>query len=238
MALTSTPYDTPNNTLATAQTSGSISYSAGQPIILEVANATSVTLTPSSSAGLSWTLLGSNTGNGGGAFVWYAIPASAGTTTVTVTGSGGWYGDMRVTTYTGAGTPIYVNNGYTNVGSSVISQLVNPTSSGSALWMTISDTDGNFNPAVIPGTGCSDSVGFYSSGSVCAEFLYPTTNPLTSNSAFTLSGTTSGLCKTSWVAYEVPSATGGGGGGSTSDPCAFTTQFGGASYRNTFGLRR
>jgi hypothetical protein len=220
MALTFSTTDVQNTTLATAITSGSISYTAGQPIVL-LAGANTGTLTPSSSGGFTWTQIGSNTANTGQAAAWYTIPGSSGSSTFTMTGSAGWIGAMRVITHTGAGTPTNSFNGTTSTGGATVAQAITPTSSGSALWMITADNNANFNPEISPNGACSSTSLYFSSGAVCVQAISPTTNPLTSNSVFTIGGTAASLVSTSWVAFEVPS----GGPGITAQPTeqAFTS---------------
>lgn len=213
MSLTYTDFDY-STTGASSLASGSISYTAGQPIVV-LAGGTSASFNPtiSDTAGLTWTLMSTQTGASVQGRVWYAKPVSSGSTVITVTNAATSVFGFRVKTFTGAGTPVLVGGaapGSVGIGT-LLSQTVSPTSSGSALCMWIAQLNGPANLPATPGTGCTQNSNSYNAGFNQNWEVLPTTNPLTSNDSFTLATTTTtGTQDIAWIAIEIPS-TGGGG---------------------------
>jgi hypothetical protein len=213
------PFDNQPGAQAAA-VSTSISYAAGQPIIVEAG--ASATLTISDTAGLTWQLLDASlplyfAANQEYQYVWYAIPASSGSTAITVTraSSGSYFGFMVATYESGAGTPLLVSTGsigaYT-ASAEPFSNTITPTTSGSAVWTHFFTGGGSGPPAMDSGSAIYES--HVIAGNRTQFRLGKTTEPLTSNSAVTISGLTdTGFQYAQWINYEVPSTSVGGGGG-------------------------
>lgn len=203
-----------------AITSDSISYTAGQPIIVEAGS--SDTLTIADTAGLTWQLLDASlplyfAANGEYQYVWYAIPASSGTTSITVTraSSGSYYGFVVATYQSGAGTPLLKSTG--SVGSytasaTPFSNTITPTTSGSAVWTSYFTGGGSGPPTMDSGSAIYSSLNI--AGNRTAYRLGKDIEPLTSSAAVTISGQTdTGFQYAQWINYEVPGTSVGSGGG-------------------------
>ena len=211
-------------------TSPSISYTAGQPIIVE--SGSSDTLTISDSNGLTWNKIDASlpfvSAAGEYQYVWYAIPSSSGTTAITVTraSSGSYYG-FAVCVYTGgAGTPIFKSTGnlagYT-ASAVPFSNTITPTTSGSAVWTFYHTNGGVADPTMDSGSAVYTSLVI--AGNRTSSRLGKTTEPLTSSAAVTISGVTDTAFQyPQWINYEVPSSGSGGGG------TAYTLTAQGGSY--------
>ena len=213
MALTYTTYDynTGGTTAVTTLASASISYTAGQPIIATAGFGSAVTASITDTAGLTWTLVGSNTANAGGQYVWATVPGSSGSTTITTHASTTAYWSMRVITHSGAAglLPVNVSNGNLGfIGSPTsFGPTITPTTNGSALWVAVNDFQGIATPFTA-NTG-NTAEGIVQLGSHVSDgFIRPTTQPVTTNSAVTLTGTAATSTNISWVAFEIPAATG------------------------------
>jgi hypothetical protein len=196
---------------STSASSASLSYTAGQPIlVMAAAPVAAFNPTISDTATLTWNSLGTKTGTNEQVVAWYAIPSGAGSTTITVSNSALAILGFRVCTFTGAGTPLLVGSGTTGAitSATTISQVVSPTTSGSALFLFVSTSGGTVN--TIPATanaGCTVDSNSFNNSFNAVWGIRPTTNPLTSNSSFTLSATTDGTSQDdAWLAVEVPFA--------------------------------
>lgn len=209
MALTYTNYDydtTGGGPLASA----SIAYAAGQPILVFAGSPSAApAFSISDTAGLTWSTLSTQTGATGAStsIVYLATPVSSGSTVVSVNASGAAVFGFRVKTHTGATTPIVVGGAGPGTQTAyLISQLVNPTSTGSALYLWIAAAASESATPATPGTGCTQMGSSYNAFNNANFELLPSTNPLTSNAAFTLSTTTaSGYSQDlSWIAIEAP----------------------------------
>jgi len=209
MALTYTNYDY-DTTSGSPLVSGTISYTAGQPILVFAgAPATAFNPTISDTAGLTWSTLSTQTGATGTVQtrVFLATPVSSGSTVISLANSASAVSGMRVKTHTGAGTPIVVGGAGPGTQTAyLISQLVSPTSNGSALYLWIASSGAEAATPATPGSGCTQMGSSYNAFNNANWELLPSTNPLTSNAAFTLSTTTAGGYSQdlAWIAIEAP----------------------------------
>jgi Cellulase (glycosyl hydrolase family 5) len=217
--ITSTTYNFAT-TSTTALNSSSLSVTKGQ-VLLVRAGAPSASFNPtiSDTQNLTWIKLGTATSNNttvttitSQAVAWYAVVNTSGFIVVTVSNSAENVNGFRLTVFNGAGTPRLVNSGNVMVNNTAtaITQAVTPTSTGSALflWVAVGHGDGSTIPATA-GTGNTAVSSAFNSYYNANYEVTPTTNPLTSNSAFTLSVTTDATSSqnVSWLAIEVPCAT-------------------------------
>lgn len=213
MAITFVPYGPYDNVAtggATTLPSGTVTYVAGQPIVVEAVSLSATTI--ADSAGLTWTLLASQNMGGALQYIWYTIPVSSGTTVITLTqvATSSYY-SMRVVAYTSnAGTPSGAVYGNISGGAGIstatpFSQSFTPSSAGSAVWMVMVIGLNGLAPA--PGSECSLITSTIIDGWISSAVIGMSTEPLTSSSPVTLSGTTSATYQVvGWVAYEVPLA--------------------------------
>ena len=226
-----TNYDTTALSGANA-VSQSISYSAGQPIIVVGMYCQSST-TPSISdtRGLSWSVLGqykNASASVGQVIVWVATPSTSNSTVITIGGDS--FGvTQRVITHQNAGTPILL--GGASIGAvSVATPLgmsVNPTSNGSALWLFIADFQAT-TATITPDAGNVYEQIYQNNASHTAGDMAPVTQPLTSNATVAFTGNTkAATTSTSWIAIEVPLASSG--------PASYVITASGGSYSLTGG---
>ncbi len=184
----------------------SVKYYAGQPIIVESLSGVDLSIADTST--LTWNIgAGGVRGDGNYGYVWYAIPPTDGVTTITVSRSGSdWIHMVARAFEVNAGTPAGFTTGavgsYTSA-ATPFSATVNPTSTGSAIWMSSQTGGGN---APTAGSGCVIDHTGVAAGQWTLASIRPTASPLTSSSPFTLSGTTTTDFQwMAWIVYEVPS---------------------------------
>jgi hypothetical protein len=184
-----------------------VNYVAGQPIVVGGGDSgTSPSI--SDTAGLTWNLLANNTANSNTQKLWYAIPPTSGTTTISVSNTttdfmGGW-----VLVFTAnAGTPtnaVLSSNGAT-AAATHFSTTITPSAAGNAeFWWY---HGGNTPGTPTPDAGTVQLAGWFTAGWQGDYLFAPTTNPVTSTSPVTLGFTSTADFQTyNFISFEVPSA--------------------------------
>lgn len=175
-------------------------------------NATTTFTVSNTNTAIVWTQrAATNTGSNCKVVMWSGTAGATPPTTVTVTATAG----SNVTTtakallvcvHTGqhGTTPLPAGNIFSGTGGTDISQVITPTSSGSALWFVAGDWAQTNSYTVL--ANCSlVAAAFNRPGRYTAVAIQPTTQPRTNAVAFTI-GETDTAGTIAWIAWEVQSA--------------------------------
>ena len=157
---------------------------------------------------ITWTKQAeTNTASNCKVVLWTGTAGATPPTTVSVQSTAGVFTDssraMFTAVHTGAHatTPLPAGNIFSGVGGTDVTQLITPTSSGSALWMVAGDW-GATNSFAAAANCTLAATAYHETGIQTVVPIRPTTQPRTNAAAFTI-GETDTAGTIAWIAFEV-----------------------------------